>query len=460
MKNSKLISILSTFSKKDWKAFKKWSRSCYDEKSMGEEIVKILSETKNIRLYQSHNELIAYFQQKKNITGTKGSIANALTLLVEHLEDFLIEKEIKSNRQLKNSILIESYAKRGLTTHFLQVKNDLRQNEMNSLWSNHYQLRAEYNAYFNGFYQNYDESKEGLIRLHESMVNFKKDISDFIQLEMINRNIVLDENWDQEIAKMQNPDLIQTKYTEIFDLVISMRKHNNENAYHELRKIILKDDMENNEIVEILMVHLTSYLNLRFKKGEYHLADDVLAFYRIGITNGYYLTNGKITPRRLLNIVNTACSLKKQKWAQEFVSDFDHLLDTKLRDDIVLLCKAAIHFADEEFDAVSDILNTKRFKNFDLEYRARLLKLQSNVEIEQHNHSYILDEIRSFKFYLKRNESKLNIATVKGTKTLLNYIERIIEKDLNNIKEDLQLEKYIMMGRWLNKTIDKKLNIT
>jgi len=48
MKNSKLILILKTFSKKDWKAFSKWSRSCYEPDSTGEMMIRIISKEVNL----------------------------------------------------------------------------------------------------------------------------------------------------------------------------------------------------------------------------------------------------------------------------------------------------------------------------------------------------------------------------------------------------------------------------
>lgn len=456
MKNSKLLTILKTFSKKEWKAFIKWSRSCYEDGSTGETILKIIANDINLSVIGSNSKLAEQILTNQDVTISERTLANALSQLTEHLELFLTTSEVKKNKQLFDAILLESYAKRGLSSVYYASKHSLK-NHSPSLWNNYFKLKVEYNSYFKGFYQNYEESKIGLESLKNTLVKFYNDISDFIILEMENRMIVLGENWKEEINVLKIKYKESSDFTYIFDKIIEMRKHEDENAYYYLRDQLIANLIADEDIVEVLMVHITSYLNLRFKSGEYQLADDVLTFYEIGVRNGYYLTDGKMSPRRFLNIVNTACSLEKQNWAKDFKNDYKHLLESKFEKDIVLLCNAAISFADEDFISVSNILNVNRFKDFDLEYRARLLKLQSHIEIEKENTTYIIDEIKSFKLYIKRNMTQMNEATLKGTQTLLTYIERIVHGKLDHIEEDLAEEKYLMLGKWLNKTIKEKV---
>jgi len=456
MKPSKLIAILNTFSKKDWKDFKKWSRSCYDDGSTGKIIISILSTSKQLKTFKTNKELQSLISTYGLIKLSTGSLSNALTLLSENLDLFLATREIKKNRQLLTPILLDSYAAQGLSFLFTDLKNEIEETD-NGLWTDYYRIKAEQIAYYKGFYQNYDESKIGIQKLSERIQHFNKDISDFVILEMLNRSLVLNEDWKDEIALLKNTKSIATKYTNIFQRVVEMRESENEASYQFLRNEIINNSSLDEEIIEVLMVHITSFLNRRFIKGEYNLADDVLEFYTIGVMNGYYLTDGKMSPRRFLNIVNTACSLEKQEWANKFTLDFNHLLENKHRENVVLLSEAAVQFADGDFQEVSKLLNVKRFKDFDLEYRARLLKLQSNIETEKDNLSYIQDEIRSFKFYIKRNETKMSEPTMKGTKTLLKYLERMIDNNIENIEEDLSQEKYLMLGRWLKKSIAEQL---
>jgi len=371
---------------------------------------------------------------------------------------YLIVTEVKNNTLLTDFILLESYAKRGLSSLYKTSKAKLKDTK-NTLWTNFFNIKTEYNAYFKNFHPNYDESKIGLISLKNNVVKFYNDISDFIILEMENRTIVIDEDWEDDIAILKSKYKVKTEYTEVFQKIIEMRKDGDEVAYTFLRDLIMENAINDEDVIEVLMVHITSHLNLRFKSGAYELADDVLAFYEIGVKNGYYLTDGKMSPRRFLNIVNTACSLEKQDWAKAFTHDYKHLLESKRKRDIILLCDAAITFADGDFISVANMLNINRFKDFDLEYRARLLKLQSNVELEKENMTYIVDEIRSFKYYIKRNMPRMNEATLKGTQTLFTYIERIIYDKVENIQDDLAKEKYVMLGKWLNKTISDKLGI-
>jgi len=455
MKPSKLLAIISTFSKKDWKEFKKWSRSVYEVGSTGARMVDCLTSIKNIEKYNSNKELQSVIKEKSELNINDRSLANALTQLTENIDLYLAIQTVVSNPLLKSSALLDNYAARGISTLFHDLKDEI-DTHSTSIWDNYHRIHSEFLSYFKGFYPNYTESRSGLLRLITSILHFTKDISDFVMLELVNRSLILNEDWKDQIAALEVATETRTKFSNLFEQVFSMRKDESETAYRHLREEIINGHTLEPEIIEILMVHITSFLNRRFKKGEYKLAADILEFYTIGVRNGYYLTDGKMSNRRFLNIVNTACSLGKQDWAFQFTEDFAHLLQQNQRSNVEQLCRAAVHFANNDFGEASLILSTHKFNDFDIEYRARLLKLQSNVEIEKDNYSYIKDEIRSFHYYLKRNSTKMSEATRLGTKTLLKYLDRVLKNDLDEIEEDLNSEKYLMLGRWLRKSIREK----
>jgi len=454
---STLIQLLALFDRADWTQFNKYVKGQHSSGTIHSLIVEDLQKHINTQEAINNSTLAAALKTKHGLPQDTRTIVNVLTQLTKTVESYMVQSHLEKNPPHKSAILAAALADRGAKDLFYKFSKTQENQHTDDLWQHYYSMAMYFNSYFGGFHDTYDSSKLALQSLSTELATFYSELSHFISLEMINREQVLQEDWQQSIIQLTTPNEITTPKTTTFKQLEELRLKGSRRSFDYLTKYLQQSESKKTVVNEIILVHLLSFINRQEKAGNHEYTKELLALYTWGVTSGTYLNKGIMSPRRYLNIVNTACALDQLTWCQSFIKEYSNLLDNKLKDQAIIVASSSLAFSRGEFADTLAALQKYRFKDFDLELRARILRLQCKFELDCQNIHYLQDEFNSMKYFIKRNTSQVSEATTKGILTLIKYLSAIARrKGSPTMTASIANEKYLMNKRWLLQQVEKR----
>jgi len=451
MHTPKLIIYLRTFSKQDWKDYTSFAKSVYGDESSQAQVITFYKKKSQFlhQLEWGRDRLLS----KISPTITAHALANVFVKLTTVVEQYFIWQETKTNNNLADILLLENLAKRSLKKEFFKLKEDFidrKKDGQIGLWDDFYQLRVEHLTYVENMTADVNYSRSVLDSILDLSGSFYDDMLSFYKVELTNREVTLLEDWSKEREKIKDSNT-NNAVSELSRKLISLKKDRKHDEYLDLKDILLnKNNKYSKEITYTLLIHLTSYLNNRIKSGNVKYSKELLSLYIMGLDSGLLINNGSIPALRFSNILNIACGLKEYAWAEEFVDNYVLQVDSPNIEETRSLAKAEINFKKGDFPKVISDLVTTKYKNFDQELKARWLLICSEFELNRDNVIFIEDRVRSMRYYLKRNQKKVDIFAFNGLMNLCNFLVKLCKPfDKFILQNEIKEAEYLIFRNWL-----------
>ena len=450
MKENKLGTYLNSFTEQDWAAYHKFSKSLYDEKSDYQLVINFIKKYKH-RI--DPLELDAEYLRKKIRPSAKRQVfANVVSRLCKYVEQYLVWAEVEGDQMMKDTLLLQALAKRGLSNQFYQQKGKsrLKRGKLpNGLWHYYHDFTESYLLYFNNMTTDIKESKMVLKNAFENLTNFSSNMNHYLTLEMQNRTVLLKEDYEEQLATFEGQKRDLGDFTALIDITIKLKKEKSEECYQYLREKI-KDSNLSREMRYTILIHLMSHLYHHIIKGNLTVKTSLLHLQKYGIEQGILFPNGKIPLLRFTNILTTACALEEYDWAYDFVEKYSHLVGHKNVSETKTLGNAQIEFSKKNFDEVVDLLVNTKFKTFEFELKAKWFLLCSNYELNIDNYSIIESYVKSFQYFIKKNRHKATELTFLSIRNSSKYILEFAKlKDIDKLIDNIKTEKNLLHRNWL-----------
>ncbi|MGK0316179.1 MAG: hypothetical protein ACI86M_002412 [Saprospiraceae bacterium] len=455
MQSPKVISYLRTFSDNDWKSYVSYAKSVYNASSSQAQVISYYKTNKSRLSKPDWDRLKLLNSIKPSLT--PHALSNVLVKLTTAIEGYFVYSEVQSNEFQSRNLLMQSYAKRGLKKDFFKLKDDMN-NSINeapiSLWDDFYKLQIEHLTYFENMTNTVTDSRIILEGAIFSINNFYDKLASFYELELVNREITIKEDWSEENSKLK-PHHSTDEISEICTRLISLKRETDQENYDYLKRILENDNFSRG-IKYAVLIHLTSYLNHQIKIGDLHLSNELLNLYKRGIDSGLLINNGKIPSRRFYNILNLACGSGAFDWAEDFVENHAQLVDSSSEEETKILAKSEINFKKGNYDFVIDKLVTIKYRNFDHELKARWLLICSEFELNRDNIPFIEDRVRSMNYYLMRNEKNMDVFAFEGVKNLCKFLVKLAKpNDPAMLENEIIETEYLVYRGWLLSKLKK-----
>ena len=158
--------------------------------------------------------------------------------------------------------------------------------------------------------------------------------------------------------------------------------------------------------------------------------------YSYAAENDLILDNQIVAPSHFSNIINLACNVGKDEWAEDFIKKWSKFLEPDSLESALDLGNAQIAFARKEFDQVLDILRSTDSNDPFNHLLIRMLRLASYYEKEKGDINFILDNSRAFDAFLVRSKI-MNQQMKYGAKNLSSYIRKLVNRKETESKIDL-----------------------
>jgi len=479
MLENRLISLLSTLSRKEMTRFYEFSLSPYFNKHEDTKVlIGYLSDIyPNFNPKNCDRNLIC-----KKVFADKNyqhkHLALVFTYAVRLLDDFLIQEEFQINEGFPKVLLLRNLRKREQYKYFERILHQQEKYLNNAPFQNsdYYNLRFQVAAEADAYYVQ-------LARYQTDLnIQSKQDNLDYFYLskklrdacEMLIRTKILSVEYSTTLldaviddiqSHLENYKHIPAIY--VYYKIYQMLVHNDPHYYYEVIPIIEQNEgyFPKEELYD-LYNYLQHYCFLRVNKGEGKFLREVFQIHKIQLDKNLLIENDYLSEWHYKNIVTVAVRLGETDWVYHFIEEYKNLLHPSVRDNAHRFNLASYYYATKQYEKVLEQLLTVEYndKRYVQGIKALLLRTYYDLGEEES----LLSLIESFRIYIKRNKEISN-PRKEGFYNLLKYTKRAAQiknkldyinrnkllAQLENLKKAIANTDTIFNNTWLNSKVEE-----
>ncbi len=455
MEKSKLIEVLKTLSKTEFKEFSKYVEGTATRKVSG--VLMLFNYLKKHHPEYPEAKIdkeVVYKKLFKEPGNVNKKMLDLMSRLYQVLEDFLLKKELYESPNDRNFLVLQVLKKRKLDKLFFQKVSQVKKEWEKETPAGIEQLYNEYKLAKTCFiHPNYSlfpgqEIDQHVLvdkldkhyfaaKLHSNLCIEATQFS-LNKAESINYKNLVDEilsHWEL------NQDKLLPQITLLGELLSAYRTKNFD-SYHQCKKsffesIDLYDVYESHDLFATLQ-H-SAYENYRLGKKEF--LREIFELNKLGAEYKLFIENGYIPEYMFKNVVIIACTVNELDWTKNFIEEYKSYLDENSREDIVQLCKAILEFHKGNFEESLQAIAMVKLTNAAYGAQLRELQLKCYYELEEYEELFF-NMVRSFGAYISRND-KLSPIYKEGCQNFIKYANKLKLAQINPNGSQLSLEKEI-----------------
>lgn len=480
MNNSKLVHLLKSFSKEEFKDFEKFASTYFTSGRDVSELIKLLRKNhpefndesiKKEKIFE-----ILYPGKAYNDTIMRAQIAS----ITKAVEDFLIYSRLAKENVKREMILLKDFRERNL--------NKFYESNFNSLEKNIYSMDVETGER----YQLFSELYEDVLVYYASIPNAKAYHKYFYQyvnacvcswvlksFESARQDKILKKFYNYEsVPNLFNSYMDNLKIADFLENIKEPELTNHKKIielYYILFRAFLNDEQEYpvEKSVEIFN-SIKSSMPYAEKKLIYRNIHDIyMQMYNSGISSAkhhiYALINEMLRDKIFniaggsgfeLNLFRTILlgAFDKPDWVEKIVNEYSHLLNDEVRDVMISFAFTFINIGRGNPEKALEYLCKLEYITFISKSDVKILSLM--VYYDMNYYEEALSTIDAFKHYMANSKEMSSVyRTMFGNFT--NYILKLFKLresfDMNEaeyLSHQIKTVKMIGYDSWLLKKIE------
>ncbi len=463
MRNSKLILLLATFSKAEWRRFGEFLASPFFNKKPA--LLPFFDYLKAIAPNFSEADLdkrVLFQQFFPNKPYDERALVHLNNYLLKQAEHFLAISRLEKESQTTNRLILEELLERKLDKnyrHYLQKTQALsieEKDEDNQFYLNQYQLSDISKRYFLGQNQRrYDSSIQlSLNHLDEfyffnklkiacEMLEWKNIIAADYQISFIEELVHFLKN------KKESLDPVLSIYLIAYDL---LTKEDSATDFLRLMDAIQlhQHNIPNSE-KNYFYVFAINFCGQQIKKNikVHYYANHSLDLYLAGVEQKILYVNGYLSPWIFKNITKLGFNLKKFDWTAQFIQRYHTHLEKEFQEDALHFNMADLHYRKKDYQQAQSHLMRVQYSDifYNLGAKTMLIKIYFETDEEE----ALLSMLASFTIYLKRNKKIANniLQTYLNFTSLLYQILKAKANKMVEIQGKIKITELLTDRQWL-----------
>ncbi len=467
MVQSKLILLLKSFSKQEFREFSKFVASPFFNQK--EDVIKMYEILKKAAPDFPEKKIKREVVMKKinpKQTFEEKQYKYLSNLLLKLAEQFISYKETERRPLIKEYHLLNAYVKRDIDKNYNFI---YRKAEAYQDHSSHRDAEFYYREYLlkNVEAERFNKKRVRKNNDQVSQLLGALDIYYFSNklkhtCHILNDQTIISNNADTFIPTSIIEYLIEhdfIKYPAVhLYLVLYQLLTVGDGKYFSEIKSILKayhNYFENEELKEVYYT-VINYSIRQIRKGErtdYYL-NEAYVMYKNGIESTLLLDDGYLPPWTFKNVVKAGLRLKKYEDTEQFIIESQPMLRKEFQSDAFHYNMAEISYRRGHLDSAMEHLNQVEYS--DIYYILGAKKLQLKIYYETDEFDALESLLSSFQTYLKRNK----LISDDNRNTYLNFtkcLNKIIKNELKKagLKEEIENTSPITDKNWLLEIIKK-----
>lgn len=463
MKPGKLIDLLSTFTKEDWRRFKRYA----DDKLNKGSSIRIF-----IKRMEGHcraNNKTAWSPQSIQITHfpdkTKRSVESIIHRTYRFALDFIALQSFEDDRLEKKLHLFRGLNRRGLFHQadkvVLDEINDLSDPGFYHVWKCGYKHRLLHEYYFSDNPVKYRSGAAVFEQLLDERRNHFRELDLYYEIEILNMEKIVRGQWSKLHQRIQGPsgDPNHSQYILLTQLRRMILEESKED-FRVLHDLVLSEESKiAGELNAVLLIYLNRFAVRLAHSGDVEFQNAWFDQMTFGIDHGILLNSGKITIQRFLNIVMVGCAFRRTAWVGQFVGTYAHLLDDDIRDDVIAIAKGNILLTENRISEVLDLLKTVNPINMVARIQVRILNLVAQFSYYDQEPDLMSAAIRNYDDFLRRNRQKMSAGIYQVNHYLSVFLKRLQRGELpGDVLRDLKTFEGVAKKAWLSQYLQEKID--
>lgn len=483
MQKSKLLILLKSLSKEEFRRFYKFVQSPWFNTNKG--VIQLYEYLRPYYPSFDSSKLTKELAFQKIFPGEPyldTRMRTLISLLRKGVEDYLVELEFEKEPVLKKNILVEAISKRDLYPFFIQLIEDL----LNSLDHqsqrdmDYYQtkMRWHQSLFFHPQTSKYSLDHHHLQETVKHLDQFYLLAKLRFTLEMVNRKKILAVDFDnfmlaEILDKINDPQIVEDY--PVVGLYMDILNLHEYGQNDELLKKVKQQLEAHAHLLSIsqLQVILTNLINHTiqvYNTGAQAYLDHQFELYQFSIDKDLILEDGRISEATFTNIVVIGSILKKFEWVEEFIPLYVAYLDPAISEQAQNLGEAYLYYHQGDYDSTIGKLMNVPFVEVTYGFRARGLLLRTYFEYMLKDVDYydlLQSHLSSFRKYLKRNptigqqrkEAYTNLISLTQKLAII-LIEKFSDEGmLKQLREKAIASSPVITKTWIIDKIDGALGV-
>ena len=408
MKNSRLIQILRSCSKKELRELKKWVNS--PAHNQREDVILLFNYLIEDG-YLNKDEFIAKSQVFKWVypktSFDDAKMRQTIFFFMKCLEEFLIFQEFRQDEVKAKIALANVYRKRRLTkpfeknhriAHQLLKKHPFRDSQH---LQNEYFLEQEQYKHLSTFRR----TNLNLQEISDTLdVTFIADKLRQACLMLAHQNVYKTE-YDIGLLDQVLTFIEKKGYLDIPAIAMyyynykSITKQDNDDYFQNLKKQIVENGhlFPREEIRNIYLLSI-NYCIARTNAGFEKYLRDAFELLRKGFeTKILMVANNTVSRVTFLNAVINGLKLKEFNWVEDFIEKNQKYLEQKYQESFVNFSFALLYFEKKDYDKAMHYLLQYEHDDIIINLRAKNMLLKMYYELGEHDAlEYLLESMRNF----------------------------------------------------------------
>ena len=466
MQKSSLINIFRTFSRKEFKDFRKWLLSPLHNQR--EDVVHLLDYCSVEKHLQEDSCLEKEKVYKHIFPGQPyddAKMRQVIYFATDAAEQFLAYQHFSTNEASKQVALAEIYSKRNLIKPFRKTVADYEQIKTRKTTISDQDYLQNYFIQKNifDFKNKHERSEQSNLRVVQDSL----DIYYFINklrlacaAEYYNRifKSSQDTRLIEEICDLQDDALFQSPILKTYLLVYRLVKNPDEEEHFAALKELLSAENSFLSLSDAKEVYLwaINYCSAKINSGRAEYNQEVFELYKKGISEGFLTEDNTITPFTFKNVVSRGILLKEFAWVEKFILDYQTYLDEHSRKGIVDFNLAMLYHAKKEYKKSQQLLIKLEVDDLLINLNARFLLIK--IYVEESELELLEPQLDNMRAYLNRKELiGYHKNTYKNVISILKKMLKIRSGDKNakqKLMEEVRSTSPLVDKEWFLKQIE------
>lgn len=478
MKNTKLIQLISTFSKTELLDFERHLNSLRLQK--GNPIFKLFKVLKKefptFREDRITKERVYELVYGKGTGKNMRRLTDLLSDLNLIIQDYLINKKLGEEEAIRALTLLKIYEERKLDKLFFSTSQKwINKWEKEPLPGREY-FRTLYDIYsiyyFHSNYPSYTQTK-----INTSTLVHKNDISYIINKlylttllendkhKTLNKEVGETENLfvDEILNLVENPPYSEIPHIFLSRELIKSTRTKNYSKYKKLHDVFI-NSIEQFSIAEQyhFILFLQYYCYQDYQRGNNDALYQIHLLNKMGMNKGIFLQNYFIADDLFRDIIQIGCAVKDFEWTENFISNYSDRIKEENKFDIITLSKAILLSRQNKYEEALQVLIPAKPKDVIYDIQQRCIKLQCFYELESHADT-LYDFLNSFAAFISRNKV-LSHGYKQGINNLIRFTYLLLKTRHNpkassiKLKEKLENYESIAYRSWLSSKVEEIKN--
>lgn len=404
-------------------------------------------------------------------------ITKLISELVNLIQQFYINQEIRYDNSLNKKIFISSLSNRNLGNQFLQESKKLiNQLEASPIEDANVHLDLHLLQKALHFHQGKPTSSNDLLNLTE--VQKRLDTYYLLsKLHLICEAICLQSTFEEHLEiplldSVKELSLKNKSESILFSLYLqSLSNLQNINDSESLDSLVSMffdnlNLLSPKEQFSIFILILNT-AGMKINSGHSDGIKKQFDLYQKGLENKILIKNNRITPQTFTNIVVLATHLNEIKWAQDFIKKNSKYIAENIREACILFCNAKIVYKLEKFEEALNLLWNCQFNLLAFDIRTKSFTIRTlfemfNKDQSPEQYTFSLGQIQTIEKYIRRRKNlskkktKAYLNFIKTTKKLLKlkWDNKLTLSEINKLKTRISKYEDIVCKSWLLQKLD------